>query len=146
AQLPETGPSTATSSRNSGVTESEAYPDASRRFWRIVGPGGPWVFAAGTVGFAVVPALMTSLGVQLLHHFTAAAAITLSSGVAIPLFARMLDRGDSARGSITSMSLIIIGLLLGILAGVEQIPAVGLAASGLLGAGYGLMLVSGMLE
>src|SRR5699024_4526467 len=130
----------------SGVTESEAYPDASRRFWRIVGPGAPWVFAAGTIGFAVVPALMTSLGDQLLLYSTVAVAITLGSGVAIQPFARKLGRGGSACGSIISMSVSIIGLLLGILAGMEQIPAVGLAASGLLGAGYGLMLVSGVLE
>lgn len=146
SRLPETRLTADTGGAGRGASSPEAYPGASRRFWTIVGPGAPWVFGAGTIGFAVVPALMASLGEQLLLYSTIAVAVTLGSGVLVQPLARRLDKPDSARASLTALALSITGLLLGIGAGLWQNPWMGLLASTLLGAGYGLMLVASMLE
>src|SRR5699024_4877642 len=90
--------------------------------------------------------LLTTLGDQLLIYSTVAVAVTLGSGVAIQPLARKLDRTDSARASLTAMLLITVGLTMGLVAGLTQSAVSGLVASGLLGGGYGLMLVAGMLE
>lgn len=145
-RLPETRPTGPHGKTLQGAASSEAYPGASRRFWRVVGPGAPWVFGGGTLGFAVIPGLLISLGDQLLIYSTIAVALTLGSGVLIQPLARKLDTPESARASLVAIGLTVIGLLIGILTGLLQNPWTGLVASCLLGAGYGLMLVAGMLE
>src|SRR5699024_12266472 len=52
----------------------------------------------------------------------------------------------AARASLCALGLTLAGLGAGITAGAAQLPWLGLASSALLGAGYGLMLVAGMLE
>jgi MFS family permease len=117
-----------------------------RRFRAVVAPAAPWVFGAGTIGFAVVPGMITDLGEARLLYTTAAVALTLGAGVLVQPLARRLDTAHSARAVLVALSIVLAGLLLGILSAAVQDPWLGLAASALLGAGYGLMLVAGLLE
>jgi len=124
------------------VAPSGAHP----RFRRVIVPAAPWAFGSGTIGFAVVPALLTNLGDARLLYTTAAAALTLGAGVLIQPLARRVDDPGSARAILAALGTSVAGLLLALLAGLTLNPWLGLAASTVLGAGYGLMLVSGLLE
>lgn len=119
---------------------------AQQRFRRVVTPGAFWVFGAGTIGFAVVPSLFNNLGELTLIYSTIAVALTLGFGVAVQPLARKLDSLHSARASAVALSMSLLGLLVALGTGVGQWPWIGLLACCLLGAGYGLMLVAGLLE
>ncbi|GER22921.1 MFS transporter [Zafaria cholistanensis] len=124
------------------ISSSGGHP----RFRRVVAPAAPWAFASGTIGFALVPALLTNLGEARLLYTTAAAALTLGAGVLIQPLARRLDDPGSARAVLTALATTAAGLVLALLTGLVLDPRLGLLASLVLGAGYGLMLVSGLLE
>lgn len=116
------------------------------RFRGVVAPAGPWVFGSGTIGFAVVPGLITDVGDFRLLYSTAAVALTLGCGVAVQPLARRIDTERSARALLVSLGTVLAGLLAAVLAVLAQNPWGGLAASSVLGAGYGLLMVSGLLE
>ena len=134
--------------RADSVTGVEPYisPGARRRFHRVVLPSAPWVFGAGTLGFAVVPSLFPELDELALVYSTIAVALTLGCGVAVQPLARRLDSVRSARATVTALGASFVGLLVAVCAGWGQWPWLGLVACCLLGAGYGLMLVAGLLE
>lgn len=137
----------ATSTQQS-LRDVPAYvsPEAQQRFRRVVAPGAFWVFGAGTIGFAVVPSLFSNLGDHALLYSTSAVALTLGFGVAVQPLARKLDSLHSARASIVALSMSLLGLLVAWGTALGQWPWAGLLACCLLGAGYGLMLVAGLLE
>jgi MFS family permease len=124
------------------------WPSSARdlRFSRVVIPGAPWVFASNTLGFAVIPLLLTDLGDCRLLYTTIASAITLGTGVLIQQFARRWDDPHSARGVLVAIYCSLTGLSVMALTLVTQNPWIGLLGCIFLGAGYGLMLVGGLLE
>lgn len=144
-RVPETRAGDLYSTARPAASTKEAYPGASRRFRRVVAPGAPWVFGAGTVGFAVVPGLLV-LGEHQLLYATTAVALTLGSGVLVQPLARRLSTTESARASLTAMGFTVLGLVAAAATGGLQNLWLGLLASILLGIGYGLMLVAGMME
>ncbi|MGH2867060.1 MAG: MFS transporter [Solirubrobacteraceae bacterium] len=123
-------------------------PSAGRlRFGRVVAPSAPWVFAAPSIGFAVLPSLVSHHTAGFRVGFAAViAGLTLALGVLIQPVARRLDRSDDARGTIAGLATIGVGTLLGALAAHLQSWPLVVPAAGLLGCGYGLCLVSGLLE
>ena len=128
-----------------GPVERYAFAGGQQRFRRVVAPGAPWVFGAGTIGFAVVPSLL-DLGEHALIYSTAAVALTLGFGVAVQSLARKLDTPLSARATLVAISISLVGLILMLVSAIFQLLWLGLIASSFLGAGYGLMLVAGLSE
>jgi hypothetical protein len=122
---------------------SAAHP----RFLTVVTPLAPWIFAAPAISFAVLPGLVTGHTHGYAVAFSAVSAgVTLSAGVLIQPLARRLDAIDDVRGIAAGLIAIVSGLLIGALAvHAGSWPAV-LLAGATLGAGYGLCLVSGLLE
>jgi len=117
------------------------------RFRRIVAPSAPWVFAAPSIAFAVLPGLVAHRTGSFQVGFAALiAGVTLTLGVLIQPFARRLDRTDDLRGTIAGLSAVCAGLLIGALAAHQQSWPLVIPAAMLLGCGYGLCLVSGLLE
>nr|WP_255727196.1 MULTISPECIES: MFS transporter [unclassified Nesterenkonia] len=121
------------------------YAAAPTRFRTVIIPAAPWVFGSGTIGFAVVPQLMASSSNPVLHS-TITVGVTMGSGVAVQSLGRKLDTPKSAKAIITALCLSLIGLVLALATLLSQSLWIGLLASSLLGAGYGLMLVAGTLE
>lgn len=119
---------------------------AQERFRKVVAPAAPWVFGAGTIGFAVVPAYMANFGVDRLIYSTVCVALTLGCGVFIQSVARKLDDPSSANAILVSLGTSAVGLGLLALAMALGNPWIGLLSSAVLGSGYGMMLVSGLLE
>jgi hypothetical protein len=120
---------------------------SSRRFLTVVLPLGPWVFVAASVSFALMPSVVSSRTAPYGLVFAAVTAgTTLGLGVAIQPLARRLDAGSASLGALAGLVAVIAGLLVAALAaGFTNWPLVLLAAA-LLGSGYGLCLVSGLLE
>ncbi|MET0978105.1 MAG: MFS transporter, partial [Paeniglutamicibacter terrestris] len=119
---------------------------SARRFGAVVAPAAPWVFAAGTTGFAVVPAVIPGLGDGRLAYATLAVAITLGLGVLIQPLARRLDTVLSARSLLTGTTTAFVGLATLLGAILLHNPALGLVASGIFGCANGLLMVGGLLE
>jgi MFS family permease len=117
------------------------------RFRGIVAPAAPWVFAAPSLAFAVLPGLVADqTGSRQVAFAAVVAGLTLGVGILIQPVARRLDREDDVRGLLAGLLAIAAGALLGALAAhVHSWPLV-LPAATLLGCGYGLCLVSGLLE
>jgi MFS family permease len=120
---------------------------AHLRFGRIVAPSAPWVFAAPSIAFAVLPGLVAHQTGSFQVGFAAIiAGLTLALGVLIQPLARRLDQTDDVRGTLTGLSAICAGTALGALAADQQSWPLVIPAAVLLGCGYGLCLVSGLLE
>jgi MFS family permease len=117
------------------------------RFRRIVAPAAPWVFAAPAISFAVLPGLVSHQTGSFEVGFAALiAGLTLALGVSIQPLARRLDAVDDVRGTLAGLAAVTAGVLLGALAGTSHSWPLVVPAAILLGCGYGLCLVSGLLE
>lgn len=119
---------------------------ARARFSKVVAPAAPWVFGAGTIGFAVVPAYLTANGANRLLYSTICVAVTLGFGVLIQSLARRLHDPYSARAILSG--LLIVGGGVALLAGAMALNSLvlGVVASAFFGSGYGMILVAGLIE
>lgn len=148
-KTPETRPTRLkerTSRLSPDTTSRWSYVGAQKRFFRIVGFGAPWAFISGTVSFAVIPEMLTSVPGGLLMYTTVSIALTLGFGVVIQPLAAYIDRANTARASIVGMSLTLTGLTVGVLTITLQLPWLGFLSNCLLGSGYGVMMSAGLLE
>ena len=145
AGAPETITPTA---RDLGLGDFLRVPAAAHvRFRRIVAPSAPWVFAAPSIAFAVLPGLVAHRTGSFQVGFAALiAGMTLTLGILIQPLARRLDRADDVRGTIAGLSAVCVGVVVGALAAHQQSWPLVIPAAMLLGCGYGLCLVSGLLE
>lgn len=117
------------------------------RFRLIVAPIAPWVFLAPSVSFAVLPGLVTHSTAGFRVGFAALiAGVTLGVGILIQPVARRLDGTPGVRGVVAGLAAISAALLLGALAANTHEWLLVVPAAILFGAGYGLCLVSGLLE
>jgi hypothetical protein len=136
ARLPETRPA--------GALPSGLRVHLPRRFRRVVAPMAPWVFGAPALSFAAQPA---ALGPQLagfgLVYATLLTTVTLGAGVAVQSWARRLAPATGAR---LGLAVIVAGLLVAAAAAALGSPVLAVPASVALGAGYGLLLVAGLIE
>ncbi|HEX5194118.1 MAG TPA: MFS transporter [Solirubrobacteraceae bacterium] len=117
------------------------------RFARIVAPAAPWVFAAPSISFAVLPILVADQTGSFGVGFAAViAGLTLGLGITIQPLARRLDSVQSVRGMLVALAAICAGTLVGALAGATHSWPLVVPAGVLLGGGYGICIVSGLLE
>ncbi|MFF4925334.1 MFS transporter [Kitasatospora sp. NPDC001261] len=118
-----------------------------RRFVRVVLPMAPWVFGSAGVAYAVTPQLVGDrLGHWSLAYATLLTVLTLGTGALVQPFAKRLDSLSSARGVIVSMVLMACGMAVCAGDAALRSPLLGLAGAVLLGAAYGIGVVSGLLE
>jgi len=137
--LPGGGPSLAARLR----VPAAAHP----RFLSVVLPTAPWVFGAASVSFAVLPSVVSGRTQGFGIAFAGLiASLTLGVGVAIQPVARRFDRVGSPRGGVAGLTLVAVGMAAAALAAELSNPVVVLAASAILGGGYGVCLVGGLLE
>ncbi|MDQ0994604.1 MFS transporter [Streptomyces sp. V3I7] len=117
------------------------------RFLRVVLPASPAVFGAATVAYVVLPPLVSNRVPGYAPLFSGLmAALTLTTGIVVQPLGRRLDDAGSARGTVTALSTVIAGLLISAFAAHWNSARLAIAAAVVLGAGYGLTLVSGMKE
>jgi MFS family permease len=134
--------------RRVSLTAVLRVPSASHdRFRGIVAPAAPWVFAAPSIAFAVLPGLVVhQTGSYQVAFAAVVAGVTLGLGIMIQPLARRLDRTGDVRGLLAGLLAVSAGTLLGAVAAeIHSWPLV-VPAAALLGCGYGLCIVSGLLE
>ena len=118
-----------------------------RRFLYVVVPLAPWVFGAASVGYAVIPALMTGHSGNAPVAFSAfLCVVALACGFAIQSLGRKIDTNSSARGAVVALVFLVIGMAAAALVASTLTVAVAIVAAAILGCGYGMALVSGLLE
>ena len=144
-RAPETRP------RSTAVTSLWAdlkVPAAShRRFLRVVVPMAPWVFGSAGIAYAVMPQLVGSrLGHWSLAYATLLTVATLGTGVLVQPLAKRLDSASTARAVVVSMVLMSAGMGVCAWNAAVRSPWLGLGGAMLLGAAYGVAIVSGLLE
>ncbi|MEV4800204.1 MFS transporter [Nonomuraea sp. NPDC049421] len=116
---------------------------ARRRFWLVVLPMAPWVFGAAGLAYAVMPQLVdTRVGEWGLAYATGLTVLMLGMGVAVQPVAKRL-RG---RAPVAAMSVMPAGAALCAADAVLLSPWLAAAAAAVLGMGYGIAVVSGLLE
>jgi MFS family permease len=120
---------------------------AHRRFRWVILPMAPWIFGSAGVAYAIVPQLVDGkIGRWALLYATALTVSTLGTGVLVQPIARRLDSTSTARAVFISMVLMSTGLAAAALAAALRSPWLGFIVALLLGAAYGIAVVSGLLE
>jgi MFS family permease len=139
ARAPETRIAAAGMGRLTGVR----HP----RFRRVIMPMAPWVFGASGVAYAILPQLVGDrLGTWGLAYSTLVTVCTLGAGALVQPLAKRLDRTTSARAVVVSMVVMSAGLAVSAVAAEVRSPWLALGAATVLGAAYGIAVVSGLLE
>lgn len=117
------------------------------RFRRRVVPVAPWVFAAPTVALAVLPGLVTRATAGWSVAFSALiAGLTLGAGFVVQPLGRRLAAAAPGRGVATGLAGTVAGLLCAAAAADRRSPGLVVLAAVVLGAGYGCLLVAGLLQ
>lgn len=118
-----------------------------RRFLHVVTPMAPWIFGSAAIAYAIVPSLVDgSVGHWALLYTAALTVGTLGCGVLVQPIARRLDDVSTARAVVVSMVLMTVGIVLAALTAVTGSPVLAAPVAVLLGAAYGIAVVSGLLE
>ncbi len=118
------------------------------RFRRVVAPMAPWVFVAPAVAFALLPSVVgaehATDGIALTAAITALCAL---AGVLVQPLARRLDAGGRGNRAATAGLLVIVaGLVLAAVTAHAGQPWLLAPCAIVLGSGYGLCLVAGLVE
>jgi MFS family permease len=117
------------------------------RFRRVIVPMAPWIFGSAGVAYAIMPQLVGSrVGSWGLAYSTLLTVCTLGAGALVQPLARRLDHVHSARAVIVSMVVMSLGLAGSAAAALAGSPVLALVAAVVLGAAYGIAVVSGLLE
>jgi MFS family permease len=117
------------------------------RFRRVIVPMAPWVFGSAGVAYAIMPQLVGDrVGHWGLAYSTLLTVCTLGAGTLVQPLARRLDRQTSARGVVVGMIVMSLGLAASAVAAALRSPWLALGAAVVLGAAYGIAVLSGLLE
>ncbi|GAA4755967.1 MFS transporter [Gordonia alkaliphila] len=140
-------PETRAAARGGRLVDDLKIPSARRAaFWLQVAPVAPWVFGACAVAYAVLPALLSPLTQGWDIVFAGICCLVgLTAGFFVQTLGRKIDRPGSPRASVAAMGLTAAGMLLAALAANLLTIPVALLAAAVLGGGYGMALISGLL-
>jgi hypothetical protein len=120
---------------------------AHRRFIRVVLPMAPWIFGSAGIAYAVTPTLVGDrVGSWGLAYATLLTVCTLGTGALVQPFAKRLDSVSTARAIVVAMILMSAGVALSAVVAKVGLPWLGVVDGILLGAAYGIAVVSGLLE
>ncbi len=146
ARAPETRPAGALPRRP--LRQELPLPPGSRpRFLRVVVPMAPWVFGAPALAFVVGPALVAErTGAYRIAYAALAAVVTLTLGAGVQPFVPRLGRLVRGRQAVVGLSLVVVAtLLLALDVGTRSV-VLALLAAALLGAAYGICILTGLVE
>lgn len=135
--------------RGGGGAIGRALPTLRHpRFLKVVAPMAPWVFAAPAVAFALLPNVVGAAhaadGIALTAVVATAAAV---AGVLIQPVARRLDaHATGNRAATLGLAVMVAGLALGAFTVYVHETWLLIPSSAVLGIGYGLCLVAGLVE
>ncbi|MEO9329685.1 MFS transporter [Gordonia aurantiaca] len=118
-----------------------------RRFLFVVVPLAPWVFGAAASAYAIIPALMSVRTTGAPIAFAALCCVLgLGAGFGIQSIGRRINVPGSSRGIVVALTTLVAGMLVAALAAHVLTVWLALVAATLLGCGYGMALITGLLE
>ncbi|TDN43430.1 putative MFS family arabinose efflux permease [Curtobacterium flaccumfaciens] len=125
-----------------------AVPSAGhRRFTRVVLVAAPWIFGSAAIGYGYLPTkLAGATGTWGLVFATATTVVALGVSSAVQPLAARVHSLLSARGILTAVALMTVGIAVVVVAIQLQSVAIGLVANVVIGLGIGIALVSSLLE
>jgi MFS family permease len=135
--------------RGGGGAIARALPSLRHpRFRRVVAPMAPWVFAAPAVAFALLPSVVGAAHATDGIALTAVVAMVAAmAGVLVQPVARRLDAHAAGSRAVTvGLSVIGAGLALSAYTAHEHHVWLLVPSAIVLGMGYGLCLVAGLVE
>ncbi|WP_211188557.1 MFS transporter [Gordonia asplenii] len=119
----------------------------NRRFLVVVLLLAPWVFGACAVAYAVIPAVMTPHTSGAPIAFAALCCVVgLTAGFGIQSVGRRIDDPRGIRGVVVALVVLTIGMALAALAAHTLTLWLSVTAATVLGCGYGMAMISGLLE
>jgi Major Facilitator Superfamily len=122
-------------------------PGAGRRFAGVVLPMAPWVFGAPALAFVVGPALVADRTGDLRIAFaTLMAVLALVTGAAVQPYAPRLARRTGGRPGVAGLLVLAVATVLLAGTAVVRSPLLAGVAALLFGVGYGVCIVSGLVE
>jgi len=140
-------PETAVPGAGRGAGRDVPRAGSLRPFLRYVVPFAPWVFAAPTIGYVVLPHLVAgAVGEHALLYSGLAILVTPGCGALVSPLAGRLAVRDPLAPAVAGMGTIAAGLVTGSWAVGHEDPLLALAASAALGCGYGLCVVYGLSQ
>ncbi|MDN4616014.1 MFS transporter [Leifsonia sp. F6_8S_P_1B] len=144
-RVPET--STSGGERGPLITQLRVPAAGHRRFTRVVLIAAPWIFAAAALAYGYLPVLLGDrTGSWGLGYATLLTVIALGMASLVQPIAKRLHTVSSARGLVSALAIMAVGLAVLTGAVAARSLLLGLAAAVVLGAGMGVALVSGLLE
>lgn len=118
-----------------------------RRFLYVVAPMAPWVFGTAASAYAILPTLLAQNVQGLTLAYSAVMCLlALGCGVAVQPLAKILDNPRNSLASAVAVAVTLVGMLVASLAAILLDPWFAAVAAAILGAAYGLLLVSGLQE
>jgi hypothetical protein len=138
--VPETVPLARRTKTSAATTEKHSL--GRREVSLLLGllPSAPWAFGFPAISMVVLPVLMRPLVSRPVIYAASLAAVSLFTGVLVqPLTSRLGRRGD-----LLGLGLGAVGIAVGAEAVTLQAPGLVYAAAPLVGAGYGLVMTTGL--
>lgn len=134
--------------RASTIRASIAVPAARHpRFTKVVIVAAPWIFIGAGIAYGWFPTLMEQRSGALgIGYASLLGALTLGTAACVQPFAKRLHSVGSARGLVTALTVLTVGLALVAVAGLVGSLLLGAVAGVVVGVGVGVGLVCGMLE
>jgi predicted MFS family arabinose efflux permease len=121
--------------------------EARGRFWRVVVPTAPWAFGALAIAYVVAPALVGSkVGDDRVAFATLLTVVALGTGALTqPLVGRIAE-ATGGRQLVLGLGLTFVGVVLCAIEASVLSPALAVVIALVMGVGYGISIVSGLLE
>jgi hypothetical protein len=120
---------------------------ARARFLRVVVPSAPWAFGALAIAYVVTPALVSSqVGDDRVAFATLLTVVALGTGALIqPLVVRIAEL-TGGRQLVLGLGLTFVGVALCAVEAAVLSPALAVVIAIVMGLGYGISIVSGLIE
>ncbi|AUH67810.1 MULTISPECIES: MFS transporter [Gordonia] len=130
------------------LRDAMRIPSAMKpRFWLLVAPVAPWVFGACAMAYAVIPAMMTEHTPGTAIAFAGLCCVAgLTAGFFIQTLGKRIDRPGSVRTLLVALGLVAVGMALAIVVVLHPSIALAVVTAIVLGCGYGMALISCLME
>jgi hypothetical protein len=134
--------------RTTSLADDLRIPRASRaRFLRVVVPSAPWAFGALAIAYVVAPALVGSqVGEDRVAFATLLTVVALGTGALTQPLVGKIALATGGRQLVLGLGLTFLGVVLCAIEAAVLSPALAVVIALVMGVGYGISIVSGLLE
>jgi hypothetical protein len=131
-----------------GLAGDLRVPQASRaRFFGVIVPAAPWAFGALAIAYVVTPALVGSqVGEDRVAFATLLTVVALGTGALTQPLVSRIAAATGDRQLVLGLGLTFVGVALCAVEAAVLSPALAVVIAIVMGVGYGISIVSGLIE